>query len=222
VVGEARRPLVQVGEDHRQLALPVERTYSRETFEEDATERVDVRAAVDLSTLDLLGRDVVDRADEIAIRRQAPGRREMTSETEVANVRLLSFGFVADKDVRRLHVAVHEPGCVRGIERLGDLAKEVDRALGVEAALPPQKLPEVGSLHEPHGEVELAVFLARVDDRHDVRVIEARCKLRLAQESPSKAVVLREIAHEDLQGDPAPSSHVVGEVDAPHGALADR
>ena len=145
--GETRRRLVQVSEDHRELALAVERPTPCEALEEDAAERVDVGAAVDVAALDLLGRDVVDRADEAAIRRQAARRGKMAGEAEVAHVRVLCIRFLAEEDVRRLHVAVHEPRCMRRIERLGDLRDEADRALGIQPALAPEKLTQVDALH---------------------------------------------------------------------------
>src|SRR2546423_14853390 len=52
-LGQTRRRLVQMREDDRELALTVERPLSGQAFEEDAAERVLVRAAVDRSTFDL-------------------------------------------------------------------------------------------------------------------------------------------------------------------------
>ena len=76
-IGESGRRFVEVGEDDRELALAVERPRSRQTLVEDAAERVDVGSAVDRSALDLLGRDVVDRADEASLPGQAADRRDM-------------------------------------------------------------------------------------------------------------------------------------------------
>ena len=129
-LGEARRRLVQVGEDDRQLALALERPRAGEALEEDAAERVDVGAAVDRAALDLLGRDVVDRPDEAAVAGQAADRRDVPGEAEVADVRVLAVRVRRDEDVAGLHVAVDEPGRVRGVERAGDLRDEVERAPG--------------------------------------------------------------------------------------------
>jgi hypothetical protein len=56
-----------VGEHDGELAVPLERPLACQTLEEDAAERVDVRSGVDRTALDLLRRDVVDRADEAAL-----------------------------------------------------------------------------------------------------------------------------------------------------------
>ncbi len=69
-----------MGEHDRELALPIEGARARQALEENAAERVDVGAAVDLAALDLLGRDVVDGADEASVGRQAAGRRQVSGE----------------------------------------------------------------------------------------------------------------------------------------------
>ncbi len=75
-IGEARWRLVQVRVYDRELALALERASPREALVEDAAERVESARAVDLAALDLLGRDVVDRADEATVTCQAAdGRR---------------------------------------------------------------------------------------------------------------------------------------------------
>ena len=147
---------------------------------------------------------------------------EVTGEPEVAHVRVLSFGLVAEEDVGGLYVSVHEPRRVRAVEGLGDLPHDVDRALWIQSALPPEALAQVDPLHVLHREVEHAVFLARVEDRNDVGVIEARRELRLPQEAPSEALVLCEIAAKHLQRDPAPSPRILGQENAPHGAFANQ
>ena len=52
--------------DHRDVGVAGERDVADQAVEEQARERVDVRPRVDLGALDLLGRDVVDRADDVA------------------------------------------------------------------------------------------------------------------------------------------------------------
>ena len=62
-----RRLRVEVREDDCDLRVTPERRLPDEALVEHAAERVDVRAAVDLLTLDLLGSDVVDRAEQLAV-----------------------------------------------------------------------------------------------------------------------------------------------------------
>ena len=65
-VGELRRRLAQVRVDDRHVGVALERHVAREAVEEQARERVDVGARVDVAALDLLGRDVVDRPHQLA------------------------------------------------------------------------------------------------------------------------------------------------------------
>ena len=85
--------------------------------------------AVDRLAADLLGREVVERADHLA----GVGRRaaELLGDAEVGQVRVV---VLVEQDVGRLHVAVHEPAPVRGVEGAGDLGQDRERPLGRELA----------------------------------------------------------------------------------------
>ena len=67
---QPRRVLGQVRVDHRDVGVARERQLAGQAVVEQAAERVDVGARVDPAALDLLGRDVVDRADHVAGLRQ--------------------------------------------------------------------------------------------------------------------------------------------------------
>jgi hypothetical protein len=190
---ETWRQLVQVREHDRQLALAVEGALPRETLEENAAERVDVGAPVDRAALDLLGRHVVDRADETALAGQAAHRRDVPREAEVADVGTLALVGLRDEDVARLDVAVHEPCRVRRVERARDLLDQMEYAVGLEPSFTPQQLPQVGTVDVVHREVERAVLLARSVCPDDVGVVQARRQLGLAQEPPPEALIARQL-----------------------------
>ena len=78
---------------------------------------------------------------------------------------------VADEHVVRLDVAVHEADGVRGVERVGDLAEQVERAPRVERAVADQ-VDERRPVDQAHREVQAVVGLAGVVDRDDVRMVE--------------------------------------------------
>src|SRR5437870_4016348 len=59
-----------------------------------------------------------------------------------------------DEDVRRLHVAVDDPGLVGGLERAGDLREELRGVARNDALLPEQGLERAPALDEVHREVE--------------------------------------------------------------------
>ena len=132
-LARGRRLLVEVGVDDRDLGDAGERDGARERLEEQAAERVDVGAPVDLLAADLLRGDVVDRAHQAAVGGLAVGGA--LREPEVGEVDVLAPALLVDEDVRRLHVAVDEPERVRGVERVRDLRRDRDRASRLERAL---------------------------------------------------------------------------------------
>ena len=211
-----------MGEDDGQLALALERPRAGEALEEDAAERVDVRAPVDLAARDLLGRDVVDRSDEAAIAGEAAHRGDVAGEPEVADVGVLAVRSLGDEHVPGLHVAVDEPRLVRRVEGLRDLADEVDCAFRLERSLAPEDLAQVGAIDVRHRQIEATVLrLTGGERRHDVGMVEARRELRLAQEALPEALVLGELVAEQLQRSPVAALHVLGEVNRADGTLAD-
>ena len=101
----------------REVGLPLERTRPGEALIEHAAERIDIGAAVERATRDLLGRNVVDRSDEAALTRQAAHGRHVSSKTEGADVGvLLSVGPEPDEDVARLDIAMDESSSVSCIK----------------------------------------------------------------------------------------------------------
>src|SRR5947209_9026117 len=90
-----------------------------EALEEDAAQRVDIRACVHAVTAGLLGRDVIDRADERPGASQAVTSCDSPRESEVRQVDVLAPDGGGDENVGWLHVAMDEPVGVRGVERLG-------------------------------------------------------------------------------------------------------
>ena len=72
-----------------ELAVALERRRAGQALVEHAAERVDVGARVDGAALDLLGRDVGDRARRSAVAGQARDRRGVPREAEVAEVGVL-------------------------------------------------------------------------------------------------------------------------------------
>ena len=110
-----------MGEYDGQLALPLERPRSDKALEEDAAERVQVGPSVDLVSVNLFRRDIVDRADEAAIAGEARDGGDVTSQTEVADERALLSVTLGNEDVAGLDVAVDEPELVRRVESVRDL-----------------------------------------------------------------------------------------------------
>jgi hypothetical protein len=208
---------VQMREEDGQLALAFEGCPSRDGLVEDARQRVDVRAAVDLLALDLLRRDVGDRPDERLLAGQAAGTRGVLGEAEVAQIRR---AVAVDQDVRGLDVTMDEATGVRLVERLAYLGHEAHSRLGLKRAVALEQLAQVGPLDVAHRQVHPAVGLAEIEDSDDVGMAQAGGDRRLAQKAPPEAIVVRQLVGKHLQRDPLAPLLLLGQVDGATGALA--
>ena len=103
-----RTRVLDVRPELRHVVVLGVRDLAGEHLVQHAAQGVDIGAAVDRRGLDLLGRDVVRRADPCAGARQAADRPEPLGQPEVGEVDLLVVALAADQDVRRLDVAMHE------------------------------------------------------------------------------------------------------------------
>ncbi len=155
--------------EHGELGVPCEGRPAGEAVEDHAAERVDVGARVDRASFDLLGRGVVGRPEEEAGPRRR-GRAHGLREPEVAQVDMTVR--LGEEDVRRLHVPVHEPGRMGGIERAPDLIGDADRLRDGERPRLLEDTLQGRAPHVPHRDEQHAVHLARVVYGDDVRMVE--------------------------------------------------
>ena len=221
---QLRRRARQVGMHDRDLCLPLERRPAGEALVEHATKRIDVCATVERQPLDLLGRGVLDGADEDAGAREVR-RARLLRDPEVRQVHVLRE--LGDQDVRGLHVAVDQVVVVGSIQCARDLLEHVERAPDAQAPVPPKERAQVGPVDVPHRDVEQTVGVAAVDlacvvDRDDVRVVEPRRALRLSHEPLPEARVVRQRRRQHLEGHLAAEAHVLGEIDDAHAAAAEQ
>ena len=211
-----------MGEYDGQLALPLERPRSDKALEEDAAERVQVGPSVDLVSVNLFRRDIVDRADEAAIAGEARDGGDVTSQTEVADERALLSVTLGNEDVAGLDVAVDEPELVRRVESVRDLCHQPKGAGRLEGRFAPENLPKIGPLDVLHSEIEMAPRLTGGDCRDDIRVLEACRKHALALEPLAEARIVARPGSDDLHGDGVARLDRLGEVHLPHRARAQR
>ena len=130
------------------VVVVVERWTARQEGEGDARQGVDVGAAVDILPADLLWRDVVQRAEEVADRGHPGGGRGALGEPEVGEVDVAVpvLPVVGEHDVARLDVSMDEARVVGGVECAGGVAAgpaapraECERAPGLQLG------PQVGA-----------------------------------------------------------------------------
>ena len=183
---------------------------------EDAAERVDVGARVDLLAGELLGRHEVDGADPLARRGQPRVGADDLREPEVGEVGVLA----AEQDVGRLDVAVHEPDGVRGVQRRADLVADRRDAVGREPPVARQQPLQVDALDVAHHEVEVPALLARRVHRDHVRVVDRGGDARLALEALAEAGVAGAVGRDQLDRDRPAERELRGAVDDAHAAAA--
>jgi hypothetical protein len=144
-----RRRLGQVREPDLGRASPGERRFADQALVEDAPERVDVAGARGLPSLDQLGREVMGRPEQLALRGQ-PRRVRPAREPEVRERR---SALAVEEDVRRLDVPVQDPARVKSVEAAAELGSEIDGLLQRERPEQPQPQRERAAGVVRHREV---------------------------------------------------------------------
>ena len=191
-----------------------------QTFVERDAEPELIGGGVGAAGLELLGRHVRGRAEHRAGLRD---ERVFRLEARHAEVREQQAPPRRDQHVRRLHVAVHDAGGVRGAERVGqeraDARDELRQDRSSLLDLCEERAP-ADELH--HDERRIAPRRAAdVVDPQDVRVLEPRRRARLALEPPHDLVAPREVREQHLDRDLAAELGVARAEHRRHAALAD-
>ena len=128
-------------------------------------------------------------------------------------------------DVGRLQVTVHDAGLVRGLERIGNLARDRQR-LAVGMAPRSMRCESVFPLHQLHDERHVPSGVVRrifeAVDLRDVRVIQGRKRPRLTIEAGEPLGIEGERAGQDLQRDVAAQPRIARSVHFPHAARPER
>ena len=180
-LADAQRRFLQVSVDHGGLRRPVERRRAGQALEQEAAERVEVRAGVGIARADDLGRHVPHGSREATRCRDGRVARQLPAQPEVGEVDLLGVAVRRHECVRRLDVPVDEPACVRGVERRRQLGDQPERALRVERAFAAQQLRQVRPVHVAHGDVEPTIDVTGLVDGDHATMLD-RCQ------EPSKNV----------------------------------
>jgi hypothetical protein len=116
---------------------------------------------------------------------------------------------------------VHQAAGVRRIQGLGHLRDDVDGPRGRQRTVALQQFGQVDTTHQRHVDVELAVDLAVVVDRDDVRLGQPRGELRFPAESRLERGVRAEPGRQALERHRPLSNRVERPKDLPHTSDAD-
>ena len=213
-----------------------ERTSKRQLqgqhFVEQRPERIDIGARVHGAAGDLLGRhigrcsDRMSRLGNVGARLGLElGLAHQLGDTPIEKEH---FAVLADHDVGRLDVAMHDPFEVRIFECERHLQENLHQAGHREAAQGPgvfslDELKDVMKrrpLHHGHRVVrELLFGDAHLVDGDDVRMAQLGENLRLFEKTPELPLV-DTVSHR-LEGDMAPQVLVENEKDFTHAAFAE-
>ncbi len=211
-------------EHDREVRVAPKRRLPDEALVEHAAERVDVRPPVDLLTGDLLGCDVVDGAHQVAVVADSGLLGDPLREAEVRQVDVVGAvgaGARVEQHVGGLHVAMHEAARVGRIEGARHLREDADRVRRVQTAAL-EALLQVTPLDVAHGDEEDVLGRPGLVDRDDVRMVDRRGQLRLAQEAVTERLVLGEAGSQQLERNPPLEPQILGQVDDAHAAQAEQ
>ena len=125
-----------------------------------------------------------------------------------------------EQHVAGLDIPVDDVEAVRVGERVGDLAGDRQRFLHRQPAHPVELLPQRLALDVRHDVVQHAGVFARIVDRQDVGVGQARGDLDLAEE-PLGAERDGDVRPQDLDRDPPSLPLILGDEDRGHPAASD-
>lgn len=183
---------------------------------EDDPAGVDVDTGVRGAVLDLLGGEVRHGAKD------GPGRvRDGVHGPDEAEVGHLDPAVVPYQDVLRLHVAVHEPGAVRGAERGEDRLQDVQGGPRLQRPALPQHVTQGAAGDVLHGQIDVRPVRALVEDLHHVGVREPGHRLGLPDEPLDERAVGGQRRVHHLEREHAVEAGVQGPVDRGHPADRD-
>ena len=137
-----------------------------------------------------------------------------------AEIDHLGVAVVPHHDVLGLDIPVHDPGGMGRGQRLGHLADEVHQ-LG-QGGTPGRERPQRLPLDQLHDEEGLALVLVDVVDRADVGMVQGGGGAGLAPEPLQPLGIPGILLGQELEGDAAAEAGVLGLVDDPHAAAAER
>ena len=162
----------------RDGCLPVARAAPGERLVTDGGERVDVDRGTGLAPLELLGRHVGGGAEDGAAARDA-GRVGRRGDAEVDELR---DRIVAQQDIRRLDVAVHDALGMRVVERGAQLTCHARHPPGPQRPMAERRCERLAR-HVLHDDENALIVDRGVVDRDEVRMVQRGSELRLANEA---------------------------------------
>ena len=180
-----------------EVVVAIEYDPAGEHFKQHAPERVDVGAAVDVGTVRLLGRDVVDRAE----RHPGPGQVLVVGapgDAEVGQVSEVLAGALESSTLAGLTSRWTSPSACASSSAPAIWSRIATARVARAVALPEQSA-QVDAVDIPHRQVEQPVLLPGAVDLDYVRVIDRRRQPALPLEPGAEHRVADGIRRDQLQ-----------------------
>ena len=126
-----------------------------------------------------------------------------------------------DKDVGGFDVAMHDPGGMRGFQRVQDWNHDLEQFFVGKGSLGDALLERL-ALHQFHHQIRPARVISDIVNRADIGVIECGDGLRLAPESFQQGLVRGHCIRQEFHGHRAAEASVARTIDLSHTALSER
>ncbi len=193
---------------------------ARHHFIEHEAEGVKIAALIDLSAFDLLRGHVTGRTDESAAARHAHfcGFKR-SGKAEIGNVDLIFF---SDEDVVRFEIAMNDAFGMSGVECFTELPDELEAAVERKGVLFLKNVVKVRAVHKSHGDELHAVGFAQIVNAQNVLVRDSAGEKKLVFESLNDLGIAGKVGLQDFQGDKSVELAVIGFIDTPHAAFAEK
>ena len=143
--------------------------------------------------------------------------RPALGEAEIEDLHVVAR---PDEDVFGFDIAVDDACSVRGVQRGGDLRAHVEGCVQAQRT-GGEPIFQRRALQILHDDERPLVLLADVVDGADVRVVECRCRPRLAREPVQGLAVAREFVGDELESHRTAEPRIFGFVQHAHAACAD-
>ena len=141
--------------------------------------RIDIGFFADLAAVDILRRQVIERARNTHLILFRFDGVEARGNAEIHHARA---PLRIDQDVGRLQVAMNDPRRMSHCQRIEYLTHQVGRARSGDAAFPRDEFGEVGAVDKLEHKIGVAVFLACIENRHQIGVSQATDRTGFGQQ----------------------------------------
>src|SRR6266404_8942447 len=137
-----------------------------------------------------------------------------------AEVHYLRAPVLADADIGRLDVSMHDPTLVSECESGENIDDDVQPLLQRKRLTRLDQMLEIYALDEFHRDEEMTIGLSQIVDAHHIRVLKRSGRLRLVQKTLAQVVLPRDRIIHHLDRDRTVEDGILGPVNDTHRALA--